>query len=180
MKKGFTLLEISLVILLAGLLMIVVSNFYLGIIKALIIADVFQNALENVKMGSEKIFRITKYGWDFEVTSTQISFYDRNCDYRYLLRFRNNNLILEKKDRNGNPIESEEIFDPQIIKVKDFRIYKDKPLTTETFFYFQYAPKIIIYFYDLELKTKIGTSSLIFEQGVAPLNSVQNISLCSL
>jgi len=53
MKKGFTLLEISLVILLAGLLMIVVSNFYLGIIKALIIADVFQNALDNVKMGSE-------------------------------------------------------------------------------------------------------------------------------
>lgn len=180
MKKSFTLLEISLVILLLSIIIFVVSSIYLGITRALIIADNLQLALENVKSGSEKIFRITKYGWGFEVDQNQISFYDRNCQSRFILKFQNNNIYLERRDNNNNLIESEEIFDSNLVKVRNFMVTKDYPRTTESYFYFQFAPKIIIYFYDLELRTKIGTSSLVFEQAVAPLNSVQNINLCSL
>ena len=172
-------MEISIIILLVGIIIAVVSNFYLGIMRALIIADDLQTSLENVKSASEKIFRLTKYGWGFNVTSTEIDFYDRSCSYRFKIKFENNNLILEKEDSFGNIIEREEIFDSKLVKVKDFKIYRDEPRTNESYFYFQQAPKVIIYFYDLELKSKIITSSLIFEQGVAPLNSVQNINLCS-
>jgi prepilin-type N-terminal cleavage/methylation domain-containing protein len=180
MKKGFTLLEISIVILIFSLIMVALASIYTSLMRALIIADHLQASLENVRYASEKIFRIVKYGWDFSINSpNSISFYDRSCDSIFEIKFQNENLILEKKDPNsGNVLESGELFDPSLVRLKRFEIIRDLPNTNETFFYFQYAPKVIVFFYDFELITKAGTSSLAFEQAIAPLNSVMNISLC--
>jgi len=174
-KKGFTILEMSIVILLFMFAVLTVSTIYLSLINASVLANDYYQALENVRLGTEKIWRILKYGWSFRVISngSGIIFQKKDCTTTTIV-FSDNRLYY----REGN-METTTVFDPELVKVNNLIIATDTPQTSETYAYFQYAPKIIILYYDLEIKSKKGaTSTLIFEQAVAPLNSTYSTNLC--
>jgi prepilin-type N-terminal cleavage/methylation domain-containing protein len=166
-NKGFTLLEMALVILMLSFALVVIGNIYPNIIKTSVLLDRKIRALENINLGTEKIWRLLKYSWSIQNLGNGISFKDNNCNQR-TIRLSNNNII----------IDNTELFDPNLVKVNDFRVAIDSPRTTERFAYFQYAPKVIVLYYNLEIKERTGTSSLIFQQAVAPLNSLYNVNKC--
>jgi prepilin-type N-terminal cleavage/methylation domain-containing protein len=166
-NKGFTLLEITVVILMISFILIIAGSIYTGIIKTSIALDRRIRALENVNLGTQKVWRLLKYSWSIRTSGTGISFKDNNCNQR-TIQLSGNNIL----------IDNTELFDPNLVKVNDFRVAIDSPHTTERYAYYQYAPKVIVLYYNLELKERISTSSLIFQQTVAPLNSLYSVNKC--
>jgi len=169
-NKGFTLLEMALVILMLSFALVVIGNIYPNIIRTSVLLDRKIRALENINLGTEKIWRLLKYSWSIENLENGISFRDNNCDPKTIRLWGNNILI-----------DNTELFDPNLVKVNDFRVAIDSPSPSalgERFAYFQYAPKVIVLYYNLEIKERTGTSSLIFQQAVAPLNSLYNVNKC--
>ena len=176
-KKSFTLLEIAIVIFLFSFIVTVVSTIYINLTNASIIANDYYQALENVRLGSEKIWITLKYGWDFNlVNNQQLDFKKRDCTSASL-KF--NSLIKTLEYSEGNTPNYQVVFDPNLVKVNDIIIATDKPRSTQRYAYYQYSTKLIVIYYDLEIKSKRGvTSSLIFQQAVAPLNSVYQTPRC--
>jgi len=166
-NRGFTLLEIAVVILLVSLILLIVSDIYIGITKTSVILERRIRALENVNLGTEKVWRLLKYSWDIQNLGNGIRFKNDNC-VPMTIQFADNNI----------KINDEDLFDPYLVKVNDFRTAIDSPNTTERYAYYQYAPKVIVLYYNLELKERITTSSLIFQQAVAPLNSLYSVNKC--
>ncbi|MER3570086.1 MAG: hypothetical protein C4348_00510 [Patescibacteria group bacterium] len=179
-KKSFTLLEIAIVIFLFSFIVTVVSTIYINLTNASIIANDYYQALENVRLGSEKIWRTLKYGWNFNlVNNQQLDFQKKDCTSASL-KFNSSTKTLEYIEYSeGNPLNYQAVFDPNLVKVNDIIIATDTPRSTQRYDYFQYSTKLIVIYYDLEIKSKRGvTSSLIFEQAVAPLNSVYQTPRC--
>lgn len=176
-KKSFTLLEIAIVIFLFSFIVTVVSTIYINLTNASIIANDYYQALENVRLGSEKIWITLKYGWDFNlVNNQQLDFKKRDCTSASL-KFNSLTKTLEYSE--GNTPNYQAVFDPNLVKVNDIIIATDTPRSTQRYDYFQYSTKLIVIYYDLEIKSKRGvTSSLIFQQAVAPLNSVYQTPRC--
>ncbi len=166
-NKGFTLLEIAVVMFMISFIIVVVGNIYTGIIKTSVALDRRIRALENVNLGTQKVWRLLKYSWSIQNLGNGISFKDNNCNQR-TIRFSDNNIL----------IDNYELFDTNLVKVNDFRVAIDSPRTTERYAYYQYAPKVIVLYYNLELKERVSTSSLIFQQAVAPLNSLYSVNKC--
>lgn len=174
-NKGFTLLEISVVILLFMIAITLVSGIYLNLVNSSLIANDYYQSLENVRLGTEKVWRILKYGWSFKVSSNQIIFKKKDCTTT-TITFVSSSKILNYQEGNLQP---ESIFDPELVKVNNIIFATDTPNTVQTYAYFQYAPKLIVIYYDLEIKSKRGlTTTMVFEQAVAPLNSVYSTNLC--
>lgn len=174
-NKGYTLLETAISILMIVAIITAISIVYVNLIKSTVLASDYYQSLENVKLGSEKIWRILKYGWDFEkINDSDLKFKKYDCSEAGI-RFNNNKL----EYCEGNPCIYQSVFDENLVKVNNFLIATDTPNTDEDYYYFQYSPKIIILYYNLELKSKRGvTSTLEFEQAVAPLNSIYSRSSC--
>jgi prepilin-type N-terminal cleavage/methylation domain-containing protein len=171
-NKGFTLLEMALVILMLSFALVVIGNIYPNIIRTSVLLDRKIRALENISLGTEKIWRLLKYSWSIQNLGDGISFRDNNCNQRTIQLSVNRNNIL---------IDNTELFDPNLVKVNDFRVAIDSPSPSalgERYAYFQYAPKVIVLYYNLEIKERTGTSTLIFQQAVAPLNSLYNVNKC--
>jgi prepilin-type N-terminal cleavage/methylation domain-containing protein len=171
-NKGFTLLEMALVILMLSFALVVIGNIYPNIIRTSVLLDRKIRALENINLGTEKIWRLLKYSWSIEIQNSGrgISFKDNNCNPKTIRLWEYNILI-----------DNTELFDPNLVKVNDFRVAVDSPSPSalgERFAYFQYAPKVIVLYYNLEIKERTGTSSLIFQQAVAPLNSLYLVNKC--
>jgi prepilin-type N-terminal cleavage/methylation domain-containing protein len=166
-NKGFTLLEIAVVVLMVALLFVVIGNIYTGVIKTSIALDRRIRALENVNLGTQKIWRLLKYSWSIENLGNGVRFKDDNCKQR-IIQLSGNNIL----------IDNTELFDPNLVKVNDFKVAIDSPRTAERYAYYQYAPKVIVLYYNLELKERVSTSSLIFQQAVAPLNSLYSVNKC--
>lgn len=176
-RRGFTLLEMTIVVLLFMIIVTFVSGIYLTVINSSIIANDYYQALENVRLGTEKIWRILKYGWGFQVISSGqgLIFRKNNCVTSTLMFFPPNGQLIYQEW--GSATSS--IFDPNLVKVKGITIATDIPNVNETYAYFQYAPKIVFINYDLEIISQRGvTSSLQFYSAVAPLNSVYTSNLC--
>lgn len=174
-NKGFTLLEISVVILLFMIAITLVSGIYLNLVNSTIIANDYYQALENVRLGTEKIWRILKYGWSFEVTPNQINFKKKDCTTTTITFVSSSEALYYQEEG----LQRESVFDPELVKVNNIIFATDTPNTTQRYAYFQYAPKLIIIYYDLEIKSKRGiTTTMVFEQAVAPLNSVYSTNLC--
>ncbi len=176
-KRSFTLLEMTAVILLFSFIIVIISTIYINLTNASIIASDYYQALENVRLGSEKIWRILKYGWNFHlINNQQLDFRKKDCTFASI-RFNSGQRALEYGE--GSPPNYQSVFDPDLVKVNNIIIATDTPRTTQTFAYYQYSTKLIVIYYNLEIKSKRGTtSSLVFEQAVAPLNSVYSTSLC--
>jgi Tfp pilus assembly major pilin PilA len=175
-NKGFTILETAIVILLITVIITTLSNIYINLVRTVILANDYYQSLENVRLGTEKLWRLLKDGWNFEIESNQqgISFQKHNC-VNAQIKFQNNNL----EYCEGDSCNFQSVFDENLVKVIDFKVATDTPYNGQTSYYFQYAPKIIILYYNLELKSrKKSTTTLEFQQAVAPLNSVYTASLC--
>jgi type II secretory pathway pseudopilin PulG len=175
-NRGYTLLEMVVVILMLMMILTVVSSAYVNLVKATILANDYYQALENVRLGTEKIWRSLKYGWNFRlVGNSEINFKDKNCA----------TTTINWTGIGGNlrfctdSVECSFIFDSNLVRVNNFLIATDTPNTNRTDFYFQYAPKIIVLYYNLELISRRGlTTTLEFQQAVAPLNSVSSRGNC--
>lgn len=173
---GFTLIEMSIVIFLFTIVATVVSIIYINLINSTLIINDYYQSLENVRLGTEKLWRLIKYGWNFNIMNNSISFKNKNC-FPIEIVFDPNNRTLNIKEDN---FDFSSVFDDNLVKVNNIVFNYDRPLTNQRYFYFQYAPKIIIIYYDLEIKSRRGvTTSLIFQQAVAPLNSTYSRSLCN-
>jgi hypothetical protein len=152
--------------------LVAVGNIYTGIIKTSVALDRRIRALENVNLGTEKVWRLLKYGWSIQNLENGIRFKDNNCATT-TIQFVSSSSTIQ--------INGRELFDPNLVKVNDFRVATDSPSSSaegERFAYYQYAPKVIVLYYNLELKERVSTSSLIFQQAVAPLNSLYNVNKC--
>jgi len=174
-RKAFTLLEMMVVILLFSFVVLIVTSIYLSLVNTSLIANDYSQALENIRLGTEKIWRTLKYGWSFQLIGDGISFQKKDCTDASLTFDRNNGQLIYWDRQSG----TSSVFDPNLVKVKNMSFALDRPRTNQTYAYFQYAPKIILISYDLEMKSTRGvTTTLVFEQGVAPLNSVYSTNLC--
>ncbi len=176
-KNSYTLLEVTIVLLLLSFAILIVSQIYLNVINTSIIVNDYYQSLENVRLGTEKLWRILKYGWSFNVLNNGqgLRFQKKDCTTT-TISFDSLNRILNYQEEN---LTSESVFDPDLVKVNRVIFATDTPNVNENYAYFQYAPKVIIIFYDLEIRSKRGvTTSLVFEQAVAPLNSTYTSNLC--
>lgn len=176
-NRSFTLLEVSIVILLFMFAITIISGIYLNLVNSSILANDYYQALENVRLGTEKIWRILKYSWNPRLVNNGkgIIFNKKDCTTT-TINFNQTISNLEYKEEN---YATTTIFDSDLVRVKDIIFATDTPNTPQTYAYFQYAPKLIVIYYDLEIKSKRGvTTSLVFEQAVAPLNSVYSTNLC--
>ncbi len=171
-NKGYTLLEAMIVIFMLMTILTIVSIIYTSLVKTTILANDYYQTLENVRLGTEKVGRILKYGWNFQVSGSAINLQRKDCTPV--------NINFDQSKLNyceGSTCSS--LFDENLVKVNNFLVATDTPNTNQRYAYFQYAPKIIILYYSLELKSKRGvTTTLEFEQAVAPLNSAYSQSLC--
>ncbi len=177
-NKGYTLLEMIFVVFMLSMILTFVAIVYISLVRASILVSDYYQALENVRLGTEKVWRYLKYGWDFQVTSTQIGimFKDKNCNTT-TIRLDGSSLNLEQCF--GATCNLTSVFDSSFVGVSNFLIATDTPDTTTVDAYYKYAPKVIILYYNLELKSKRGsTTTLEFQQAVAPVNSVLSRSLC--
>lgn len=172
-NKGFTLLEMLITIFLISFLIVAIGTIYFSIIKANVHAERKLRALENIQLGTEKVWRLLKYSWSIQNLGNGITFKDNGCNTTTIIFDRDQKNILIKDSINDLPL-----FDPDLVKVIDFKVATDTPSTDQTYAYFQTAPKIIVLYYNLEIKGRVVTSSLIFQQAVAPLNSVYTANKC--
>jgi type II secretory pathway pseudopilin PulG len=166
-NKGFTILEITVAILMISFVLVATGNIYINVIKTSVFLDRRIRALENVSLGTNKVWRLLKYSWSIKNLGNGIAFKDNDCTPR-TIQLSGNKIL----------IDNTELFDPNLVKVNDFKVAIDSPRTTERYTYYQYAPKVIVLYYNLEIKERTGTSSLIFQQVVAPLNSLYNVNKC--
>lgn len=166
-NKGFTLLEMTVVVFLVGFMITIISTSYFAFMKTVVDTDRKVRALENVQLGTEKVWRLLKYGWSFQNLGDGIIFQDNNCNTTTIIATSSNIFI-----------NTEHLFDPDLVRVVDFKVATDTPSTNETYAYFQYAPKLIVLYYNLELKGRSATTSLIFQQAVAPVNSLYISNKC--
>lgn len=174
MKKGFTLLEMAIVILLFSFIILILSSVYTTVIRASILANDYYQSLENVRLGTEKIWRLLKYGWSFNISNSSVEFKRKDCIPLKIYFDQTKKFLYYCENSNCSSL-----FDENLVKVKDFRVETDTPNTNQKYAYFQYAPKLIILYYDLDITSKRGNiTNLKFQQAVAPINSTYSINLC--
>jgi hypothetical protein len=169
-SRAFTLGEAVIASFVFLIALGIISQIVITITKTSFQINEFNNALDNLRLGMEKIWRELKYGSDFSFSASTIGFNDRNCRPSSL-DFVNNNLVLKKDNDTTN------IFDPSLIKVNSVNFSFDNPAGGGGF-YFETAPKIIIISMDLEIKSKTGSLNLKIEEASAPLNSLLPKSPC--
>ncbi len=162
-KQAFTILESLVALFIFVTMIVLVAQIYFNLMKSAVSAQNIQLSLDNLRFGSEKIWSEVKTGSDFNIASSSIDFKNRRCQSIKIYKD-GNNINLE--------VSSQRIplFDANLVEVNDFKIYADSPISSG--FYFQSANKIILFYYDVNLKTRIGNIPLRFWQTVAPSNSV--------
>lgn len=167
MKQAFTLIESLVVIFLFTSAIVLISQIYLNLIKSTIQTQGFQLAFDNIRFGTEKIWNEVKSGSEFSLTPDSLEFRNRKCQIVKFVKKREN-LIFELANREIP------IFDNNLVNLKSFKIYSDKPETSaETSdAYYKTANKVFIFEYSFDLKVKTNLIPFTFYQTVAPSNSV--------
>jgi len=163
MKKGFTLLESMVVLMLFVVAVLIASQIYFNLMKSALLAQDMQLSLDNVRFGAEKIWTEIKNSSNFVPLATSIQFLDRKCRLVKIYQ-ENNNLIYEINDQKSK------LLDDRLIVLRNFQIYYDVPSGNPSF-YFGTANKIFVIHYQVDLKTKTLTIPFEFWQAVAPSNS---------
>jgi prepilin-type N-terminal cleavage/methylation domain-containing protein len=164
MKKGFTLLESMVVLMLFVVAVLIASQIYFNLMKSALLAQNMQLSLDNVRFGVEKVWTEIKNGSNFVPSATSIQFLDRKCRLVKIYQ-ENYNLIYEINNSTST------IFDESLVSLKNFQIYYDSPSGNPNS-YFGTANKIFVIHYQVDLKTKTLTIPFEFWQTVAPSNSV--------
>jgi prepilin-type N-terminal cleavage/methylation domain-containing protein len=165
--KGFTLLESIVVLFLFTVAISIISQIYNNLMRSAILAQNYQVALDNFRLGAEKIWNELKNGSNFIPSSNRIEFLDRRCRRVriYTVSTPNPNIIFEVRG------QAAPLFNEELVELESFRIIYDNPSRSGSSYY-QIANKVFILNYKVILKTK--TTKIPFEiwQTVAPSNSV--------
>ena len=169
-KKGFTIIEAVIAIFIIITALSVVALFYVNFINAFVLKQSYQLALDNIRLGTSKIFNEIKLGVNFNVVSNVLEFKDKNCNLIKLYK-NNDNLILETGDK------AMPLFDNSLLILRSFNVYTDQP-SGDPNFYSGISKKIIILGYDFDVKTNKGLINVKFTQSVAPLNSTLPYNPC--
>jgi prepilin-type N-terminal cleavage/methylation domain-containing protein len=169
-SKGFTLLEVLIVLALFTVAVSIISQIYINLIKASVLAQDMQLSLDNVRFAVEKIWLDIKNGSYFVALTARIEFLDRKCRL-VKIYLEDNNLVYEIDNRKFK------LFNDNLVFLKNFQIYYDIP-SGDSDFYFGTANKIFVIHYQADLKTKTLTIPFEFRQAVAPSNSIFFNSPC--
>lgn len=167
MNKSFTLLESLVVLFIFTTTIVLVSGIYISLLRSNVNAQDFQLAFDNLRLGAERIWNEIKLGSGFIINITpmvKIGFKNRKCDEVTIYKD-GNNIILETSASNGVPL-----FDPNLVLVKDFRVYYDNPKTSGA--YYETSYKVFVLEYDVDLKGRNLVIPFKFWQTIAPLNAV--------
>jgi type II secretory pathway pseudopilin PulG len=167
-NKGFTLLESIVVSGLFFVAILIVSQLFFNLTRSIILAQDMQLALDNIRFGTEKIWNEIKNGYNSTspIDSSTINYLDRNCN-QITIKKEGNNLIYVM---NGNTTT---VFDDNLVDLKKFEVYSDNPVSADPDpKYYKISNKIIVIYYEFDLKTKITKIPFILKQTVAPLNSI--------
>jgi len=169
-SKGFTLVEVLIVLALFIVAVTVTSQIYINLIKASILAQDMQLSLDNVRFAVEKIWLDIKNGTDFRPSGTSLVFQDRKCRLVKIYK-KDDNLIYEVGNKQSP------LFNNNLVVLKNLKIYYDSSSVNPNF-YFGTANKIFVIHYQVDLKTKTLTIPFEFRQAVAPSNSIFLNSPC--
>jgi hypothetical protein len=174
-NRGFTLAEMLTVMTIFMIAILVIVNIFVNLVKSTLIANDYYQSLENIKIGTDKIFEILKLGFYFKVlTTSTLEFKDIDCVTTTISYNQSSSSLEIIRDP-----EIIEVFDNNLVKVKGIMFATDTPSDPTSSDYRKKSNKIIIIFYDLEIYSRSGvTSSLKFQQAVAPLNSIVSSPSC--
>ena len=168
-KRGFTILELTVSILIFLIGLGIIAGMYVNLIRQHLISQNIQIALGNVKLGLEKIWREMKYGINFATTTKGIK-YQRINDCK---------TVVVSYDSASKSLlyNSSTLIDPDFFEINDFSIY-----TTGSIFstgdYNLTSFKLITISLNGIVKAKSIEIPVNFQISVAPINSVFASTSC--
>lgn len=168
--KAFTLVETVIAIFILITVIVSVSYAYINFMGSSVFSQGYQLAIDNIRLGTGKIFNDIRSGLNFDIVSNRLIFADRNCNQIEIFK-EGKNLYFKLENRQVP------IFDNDLVSLKNFSVLSDDPSGNPDF-YFGRSKKIILLNYEFEVKTNKGPIPFKFRQAISPLNSVLPISPC--
>jgi prepilin-type N-terminal cleavage/methylation domain-containing protein len=168
-KRGFTILEMTVAILIFLIGIAVISGLYINLVKQYLISQNVQASIGNVKLALEKIWREMKYGINFTTTTNGIKYQRVNDCANVEIKY----------DTATKAIlyNSSTLIDPNYFEVNNFTIY-----ATGSFYltgdYNVTSFKLITISLNGIAKAKSMDIPVNFQISVAPINSVFASTSC--
>jgi prepilin-type N-terminal cleavage/methylation domain-containing protein len=168
-KKGFTILEMTVAILIFLIGIAVISGLYINLVRQHLISQNVQASLGNVKLALEKIWREMKYGINFATTTNGIKYQRVNDCANVEIKY----------DTGTKAIlyNSSTLIDPNYFEVNNFTVYTTGSLPS-TGNYSETSFKLITISLNGIAKAKSMDIPVNFQISVAPINSVFASTSC--
>jgi prepilin-type N-terminal cleavage/methylation domain-containing protein len=168
-KKGFTILEMTVAILIFLIGIAVISGLYINLVKQYLISQNLQASIGNIKLALEKIWREMKYGINFATTTNGIKYQRLNDCVNVEIKY----------DTATKAIlyNSSTLIDPNYFEVNNFTVYAtgSSGLTGD---YNTTSFKLITISLSGIAKAKSMDIPINFQISVAPINSVFASTSC--
>jgi prepilin-type N-terminal cleavage/methylation domain-containing protein len=168
-KKGFTILEMTIAILIFLIGIAVISGLYINLVKQYLISQNLQASLGNVKLALEKIWREMKYGINFTTTTNGIKYQRLNDCANVEIKY----------DTATKAIlyNSSTLIDPNYFEVNNFTIYATGSFGSQGDYNITSFKLITISLSGIA-KAKSLDIPVNFQISVAPINSVFASTSC--
>jgi prepilin-type N-terminal cleavage/methylation domain-containing protein len=168
-KRGFTILEMTVAILIFLIGIAVISGLYINLVKQYLISQNLQASLGNVKLALEKIWREMKYGINFATTTNGIKYQRVNDCANVEIKY----------DTGTKAIlyNSSTLIDPNYFEVNNFTVYATGSFGSPGD-YNVTSFKLITISLSGIAKAKSMDIPVNFQISVAPINSVFASTSC--
>ena len=168
-NKGFTILEMTVAILIFLIGIAVISGLYINLVKQYLISQNVQASIGNVKLALEKIWREMKYGINFATTTNGIKYQRVNDCANVEIKY----------DTATKAIlyNSSTLIDPNYFEVNNFTVYATGSFNL-TGDYNVRSFKLITISLSGIAKAKSMDIPVNFQISVAPINSVFASTSC--
>ncbi|MFZ8848213.1 MAG: PilW family protein [Minisyncoccia bacterium] len=168
-NKGFTILEMTVAILIFLIGIAVISGLYINLVKQYLISQNLQASLGNVKLALEKIWREMKYGINFATTTNGIRYKRLNDCANVEIKY---NIATKAILYNSSTL-----IDPNYFEVNNFTIYATGSFGSQGD-YNVTSFKLITISLSGIAKAKSMDIPVNFQISVAPINSVFASTSC--
>jgi len=172
-NRSFTLVEAAIVLAVFIVGIGVFASSYINLVKQYMVNQRFQASVGNLRLALEKIWRDIKYGVNFNVSNSSISF-KRSYDCNLI------NITIDSSNSSllyvFNNVSST-LTDPNVIEIDDFKVYATGS-NPSGILYNERAPKLITLAIKGKAKMQTFTIPLNFQESVAPINSILTTSTC--
>jgi prepilin-type N-terminal cleavage/methylation domain-containing protein len=168
-KKGFTILEMTVAILIFLIGIAVISGLYINLVRQHLISQNVQASLGNVKLALEKIWREMKYGINFATTTNGIKYQRVNDCANVEIKY----------DTGTKAIlyNSSTLIDPNYFEVNNFTVYATGSFGSQGDYNITSFKLITISLSGIA-KAKSLDIPINFLMSVAPINSVFASTSC--